>query len=156
LFDLVGVRGRDLNLGEEITIADLEAAMMRQNMAPDAVKPGDCVFLHTGWGSLWNKDNATFVKGEPGLGIPAAKWFIEKQVVLIGADTWAVEVVPNPDSSLAFPVHQELLAKNGIHIHENLDTAALAADGVWTFCYIMLPLLIKGATGSPGRPVALV
>jgi len=156
LFDLVGVRGRDLNLGEEITIADLEAAMRRQNMAPDAVKPGDCVFLYTGWGSLWNKDNATFVKGEPGLGIPAAKWFIEKQVVLIGADTWGVEVVPNPDSSLAFPVHQELLAKNGIHIHENLDTAALAADSVWTFCYIMLPLLIKGATGSPGRPIALV
>lgn len=57
---------------------------------------------------------------------------------------------------LAFPVHQELLAKNGIHIHENLDTAALAADGVSTFCYIMLPLLIKGATGSPGRPIALV
>jgi kynurenine formamidase len=156
LFDLVGVRGRDLNLGEEITIADLEAAMRRQNMAPDAVKPGDCVFLHTGWGSLWNNDNATFVKGEPGLGIPAAKWFVEKQVVLIGADTWAVEVVPNADSSLAFPVHQELLAKNGIHIHENLDTAALAADGVSTFCYIMLPLLIKGATGSPGRPIALV
>ena len=31
-----------------------------------------------------------------------------------------------------------------------------AADSVWTFCYVMLPLLIKGATGSPGRPIALV
>jgi kynurenine formamidase len=156
LFDLVAIKGRNLNLGEEITIADLEAAMARQRMPADAVKPGDCVFLHTGWGSLWNKDNATFAKGEPGIGIPAARWFIDKQVVLVGADTWGVEVAPNPDSSLAFPVHQELLTKNGIHIHENLDTAALAADGVWTFCYIMLPLLIKGATGSPGRPVALV
>jgi len=156
LFDLVAVKGRNLNLGEEITVADLEAAMARQRMAADAVKPGDCVFLHTGWGSFWNKDNATFAKGEPGIGIPAARWFIDKQVVLIGADTWGVEVVPNPDSSLAFPVHQELITKNGIHIHENLDTSALAADGVWTFCYIMLPLLIKGATGSPGRPVALV
>ena len=156
LFDLVAVKGRNLNLGEEITVADLEAAVARQRMAADAVKPGDCVFLHTGWGSLWNKDNATFTKGEPGIGIPAARWFIDKQVVLIGADTWGVEVVPNPDSSLAFPVHQELITKNGIHIHEDLDTAALAADGVWTFCYIMLPLLIKGATGSPGRPIALV
>jgi hypothetical protein len=66
LFDLVAVKGRNLNLGEEITVADLEAAMARQRMAADAVKPGDCVFLHTGWGSLWNKDNATFTKGEPG------------------------------------------------------------------------------------------
>jgi kynurenine formamidase len=88
--------------------ADLEAAMRRQNMAPDAVKPGDYVFLHTGWGPLWNKDNATFVKGEPGLGIPAAKWFIEKQVVLIGADTWGVEIVPNPDSSLGAIRHQHV------------------------------------------------
>jgi kynurenine formamidase len=53
-------------------------------------------------------------------------------------------------------VHQELLAKNGIHFHECLVTADLAADGVSTFCYVMLPLKIKGATGSPGRPIALV
>jgi len=77
----------------------------------------------------------------------AAKWLISKDLVLIGSDTWAVEVVPNPDSNLAFPVHQELLAKNGIHIPECLVTA----DGVYTSCYVMLPLKMKGATGSPGR-----
>ena len=64
-------------------------------------------------------------------------------------DRWGVSVVFVAVAAGAF-------AKNGIHIHENLNTAALAADGVWTFCYIMLPLLIKGATGSPGRPIALV
>jgi len=156
LFDFVGLKGRNLNLGEEITVADLEACITRQKMPADAIKSGDCVFLNTGWGSLWNKDNAQFTKGEPGIGLEAAKWFISKDIVLIGADQWAIEVVPNPDANLAFPVHQELIAKNGIHIHENLVTAELAADGVSTFCYIMLPLKIKGATGSPGRPIALV
>jgi kynurenine formamidase len=156
LFDLVGLKGRNLNVGEEITVADLEACMNRQKMPADAIKSGDCVFLNTGWGSLWNKDNAQFTKGEPGIGLAAAKWIISKDIVLIGADTWAIEVVPNPDANLAFPVHQELIAKNGIHIHENLVTAELAADGVSTFCYIMLPLKIKGATGSPGRPIGLV
>ncbi|HZV20905.1 MAG TPA: cyclase family protein, partial [Hyphomicrobiales bacterium] len=156
LFDLVAVKGRNLNAGEEITVADLEAAAARQKLDPASIKPGDAVFLNTGWGALWNKDNAAFVKGEPGIGLAGAKWFIDKQVCLIGADTWAIEVVPNPDAKLAFPVHQELLTKNGIHIHENLVTADLAADGVTTFAYIMLPLLIKGATGSPGRPVALI
>ena len=156
LFDVAGLKGRNLNLGEEITVADLEGCLSRQKVAADAIKSGDCVFLNTGWGSLWNKDNAQFVKGEPGIGLDAAKWLISKDVVLIGADTWAIEVVPNPDAKLAFPVHQELLAKDGIHIHENLVTSELAANGVWSFCYIMLPLMIKGATGSPGRPIALV
>jgi kynurenine formamidase len=156
LFDLAGLRGRSMNLGEEITVADLEACMAKQKMAADAIKPAHCVFLNTGWASLWNKDNAQFTKGEPGIGLDAAKWLIAKDVVLIGADQWAIEVVPNPDAYLAFPVHQELIAKNGIHIHENLVTADLAADGASTFCYIMLPLKIKEATGSPGRPIALV
>jgi kynurenine formamidase len=156
LFDLVGLKGQSLNLGEEIKVADLEACLARQKVSADAIKSGDCVFLNTGWASLWNTDNATFVKGEPGIGLDAAKWLISKDIVLVGADTWAIEVVPNPDEKLAFPVHQELIAKNGIHIHENLVTADLAADGVSTFCYIMLPLKIKGATGSPGRPIALV
>jgi kynurenine formamidase/sorbitol-specific phosphotransferase system component IIA len=156
LFDFAGLKGRSLNLGEEITVADLEGCLARQKMTADAIKPGDCVFLNTGWADLWNKDNAQYVKGEPGIGLDAAKWLIAKDVVLIGADTWAIEVVPNPDPNLAFPVHQELIAKNGIHIHECLVTSELAADSVYTFCYVMLPLKIKGATGSPGRPIALV
>jgi kynurenine formamidase len=122
----------------------------------DWLKPGDVVVFHTGWGRHWGKDNATFMKGEPGPGMEVGKWLIEKQVSVVGADSWGVEVVPNPDGNLAFPVHQELITKNGIFIHENLATEQLAADGVYQFCYMMLPLRIKGATGSPGRPLALV
>ena len=66
LFDFAGLKGRSLNLGEEITVADLEGCQARQKMTADAIKPGDCVFLNTGWASLWNKDNAQYVKGEPG------------------------------------------------------------------------------------------
>lgn len=156
LFDLVATKGRNLNLGEEITVADIEETAKKQGIAADGFKPGDCVFLNTGWGSLWNKDNATFVKGCPGIGLPGAKWFIDRKITLIGADTWPVEVVPNPDSNLAFPVHQELIAKNGIHIFENLNLAALATDKVYQFLFLLLPLRIKGGTGSPARPVAIV
>ena len=157
LLDIAGLRGRNLNLGEEITVADLEAALQRQSVpAADAFRPGDAVFIHTGWGSLWNKDNETYKKGEPGLGLPAARWLAERQVCVVGADSWAVEVVPNPDGNLAFPVHQEFLVRNGIFIHENLDLSGLVADQAWRFLYVMLPLRIKGGTGSPGRPLAIV
>jgi kynurenine formamidase len=156
LFDIASVRGRSLNLGEEITVADIKAAMTRQKVDEADIEPGDAHFFHTGWGELWGKDNDKFNKGCPGIGMEAAGWCISKQTCVVGADTWPVEVVPNPNSKLAFPVHQELIVKNGIFIHENMDFAEVARDGVSSFAYLMLPLRIKGATGSPGRPIAIV
>jgi hypothetical protein len=156
LFDIAGLRGRSLNQGEEVTVADLTGALQRQNVAADQLRPGDACFIYTGWGELWMKDNAKFNGGEPGIGLPAARWLAERQVCVVGADTWGIEAVPNPDANMAFPCHQELITKNGIFLHENLDLSGLAADRVYQFAYVMTPLRIKGATGSPGRPVALV
>ncbi|MEM7667847.1 MAG: cyclase family protein, partial [Pseudomonadota bacterium] len=110
--------------------------------------------IHTGWGSLWMEDNATFNSGAPGIGMKAAKWLVEKGVAIVGSDTWPVEVVPNP-GGLAFPVHQELIPRNGIFIHENLATERLVEAGVSEFAYIFSPVPIKGATGSPGAPLAV-
>ena len=63
---------------------------------------------------------------------------IEKQVALTGAYTWAT-VVPDPDRRLAFPVHAELLTKNGKS----------------QFVYIFATTPVKGATGSAGAPIAV-
>jgi kynurenine formamidase len=156
LLDIQAVKGRNMNVGEEVTMADVKAALAKQGIQESWLKPGDAVFFNTGHGALWNKDNATYGKGEPGPGMEVGRWLVSKEVTVVGGDSWGVECVPNPDGNLAFPVHQELIAKNGIFIHENLDTAGLAADKVYTFLYIMTPLRIKGGTGSPGRPVAIV
>jgi kynurenine formamidase len=75
---------------------------------------------------------------------------------VVGADCWGIEAVPNPDPNLAFPAHQELITRHGIFLHENLDLSGLVADRVYQFAYLMAPLRIKGATGSPGRPIAIV
>ena len=85
-----------LNMGEEISVADVQAALQRQGIAESSIQPGDGVFFHTGWSSLWMKDNAKFNQGEPGIGLDVARWCVAKQVALVGADTWATEVVPNP------------------------------------------------------------
>jgi kynurenine formamidase len=74
---------------------------------------------------------------------------------MVCADSWGVEVVPNPDESLAFPVHQLILPKNGIYILENIITEELAMDKVYEFAFVFAPLRIKGATGSPGNPIAI-
>jgi kynurenine formamidase len=68
----------------------------------------------------------------------------------------AVEVLPNPDRGMALPVHQHVLAEAGVHLIENLALDELAGDRVASFCFILLAIKFKGATGCPVRPIALV
>jgi kynurenine formamidase len=153
LIDVAAWKGQaTLAGGYEITRADIEGALKRQNTA---IRSGDAVFIHTGWGSLWVKDNARYTANAPGIGVGAAQYLVEREVALVGADTWAVEVVPNPDASLAFPVHQLFLPRNGIYIFENLATEDLARDSAYEFAFFFAPLRLKGATGSPGNPLAI-
>lgn len=155
LIDVAGQKGEMLDVGEEITVVDVRRAMRRQGMSEDNIQPGDAVFFNTGWGSLWKVDNERFNSGTPGIGLDVAEWLIEKEVVLAGADTWPVEVVPNPDPELVFPVHVELIIKNGIFLHENLDFTELIEDEVYQFAYIFVRIPITGATGSAGSPIAV-
>jgi kynurenine formamidase len=155
LLDMVALKGGMMDAGQEITSADIKAALQKQNMSEGDFKPGDAIFFHTGWGSLWMKNNDRFNSGEPGIGLDAAKWVVEKDLALTGADTWAVEVVPNPDKSLAFAVHAELQTKHGIHNHENLFFDDLIAAKKYQFVYCFAPAPIKGATGSNGCPIAI-
>ena len=133
----------------------MRAALDKQGLKEADIQPGDAVFFNTGWGSLWMKNNDRFNGGEPEIGLEIARWLAEKQVALTGADTWATEVVPNPDKRLAFPVHAELLTKNGIFNHENLFFDELIKDRKYQFVYIFATTPIKGATGSAGAPIAV-
>ena len=76
-------------------------------------------------------------------------------VVAVGADTAALEVIPFESKTEAFPVHQIFLTRNGIHILENIRLDHLAADKVFKFAFVMAPLPMKGATGSPAAPIAV-
>jgi kynurenine formamidase len=153
LIDIAGYKGvPQLEPSYEVTAADVRGAMQRQNLE---IHSGDVVLIHTGWGALWMKDNAKYTQTCPGLGVEAAQFLAGKEVTVVGADNWGVEVSPNPNASLGGPVHQLLLARNGIYLHENLNTSELARDNVYEFAYIFVPLPLKGATGSPGNPLAI-
>ncbi|MEO1492654.1 MAG: cyclase family protein [Pseudomonadota bacterium] len=157
MFDVMTLKGRMLDAGEEISVQDLKDCLAKQNMTEDDITKGSAVMWRTGWGEeLWMKDNARFNSGEPGIGVEAADWLAEKGISVGAADCWAIEAVPNPDPNLAFPVHQIFLAKHGIHILENVRLDHLAADGIYKFAFILSTLPVKGATGSPGNPIAVV
>ena len=153
LIDVAGLKGVEM-LGDtyEITVADLQQALAKQNLT---LQPGDAVIINTGWGRLYGKDNARFVKSTPGVGVAAAEWLAKQDPVLVGSDNWPVEVAPNPDKDLSLPVHQIFLVVNGIHILENLKLDELVARRIYEFAFVMQPLKIQGATGSTVAPSAI-
>lgn len=153
LVDVAGFKKADrLEVGYVITAADIEGALKAQGVE---VQEGDVVLFRTGHGKLWKVDNATYNSGQPGIGLEAARWLLKKKIVMVGADTWAVEAVPGEDPNRAFEVHQLLLNRNGVHILENLDLGGIAAARVYEFAFVFAPLRLKGATGSPGNPIAV-
>src|SRR5205823_11259332 len=102
-----------LDAGTLITEADLQAGLKLYNVT---LREGDAVFIHTGWGDLFQQfpaQNAKYNGAEPGIGKAAAAWLAGQKVVLVGTDTWAVEVIPSEDTNEAFPVHAMLLTDNG-------------------------------------------
>jgi kynurenine formamidase len=118
-----------------------------------APTPGDAVLFHTGWGEHWG-DPETYLSREPGPGIEVAAWLVEHGVALTGADTWSYGPVPAEDRP--FEVPQTLNVRHGVFIVENLDTAALAADGVREFALILTHPKLRGATGAWTSPIALI
>jgi kynurenine formamidase len=153
LIDVAGLKGVGmLPDAYEITVGDMQDALARQKLT---LQPGDAVLIHTGWGQLWGKDNARYVKSDPGIGTAAAEWLAKQDPMLVGSDNWSVEVAPNPDPQLSLPVHQIMLVVNGIHLLENMRLDELAAKQVHEFGFVIQPLKIEGGTGSTVAPVAI-
>lgn len=153
--DLSGLDGGDhLGAGRPIGKDDLRRALEQARLA---IEPGDVLCLRTGWGRYFMKDNARYISGEPGLDLAAAEWLTAQDVVAIGADTMAVEVLPGTSHPRSImPVHQHCLAEAGVYLIENLALEAIAAAGISSFCFMLAAVKFKGATGSPVRPIAIV
>ena len=116
---------------------------------------GDVVIFHTGWLAMADKDAAVFIDSQPGLGVSGARYLADKGVVAVGADTAALEVIPFEHSATSFPVHQELLTKNGVYILETLNTKALARNKVYEFLFVLGQPRFKGAVQMVINPIAI-
>ncbi len=143
---LVDVSHRDLGPGGVIDLDDIG------ELEP---APGDAVLFHTGWGSRWD-DAEAYLSGEPGPGLELAEWLASRGVALTGCDTWSYGPVPAEDPARPFEVPQQLNVCHGVFIVENLDTSALARDGIREFALILTHPKLRGATGAWTSPIALV
>ncbi|HEY0942588.1 MAG TPA: cyclase family protein [Steroidobacter sp.] len=153
LLDMAKHLGKQvLEPGTAINRAQIEAASKAQGVR---IERGDVVLLHTGWLNVADSDPQGFMKGEPGLGLEGARYLASLGVVAVGADNWALEAVPSEEPGVFFPVHPELLAKNGTYILETMDTRALAADGVYEFLFVLGQPRFVGSAQTIINPVAI-
>jgi len=135
-----------LDNGYEVSLSEVKAALTKQGIAEDEITPGDAILFNFGWWKNWPTD---FVMGDrrPRISMEVVQWLLEKQPSMVGSDAILDGEV--------FNAHVELTLKNGIFNLEWMDFEELAADKAYQFMFIFTPLRIKGATGSPGRPLAI-
>lgn len=126
-----------------------------EHLAGVTPEPGDAVLFHTGWGDRWD-DAEAYLAGEPGPGMALARWLAEREVGLVGCDTWSFGPVPPEDPDRPFEVPQWLNVHHGVFVAENLDLSALAAAGVRRFCLVLTHAKLRGASGAWTSPIALV
>jgi kynurenine formamidase len=137
--------------GHTISAQDLRDCLEELELV---LQPGDAVLLHTGWGRVYASDPEEYRRHRPGIGLDAATWLAETDVMLVGADTTGVETRPFPPGTLA-PVHQYMLRDHGIYFMEMLQLDAMITDHVTSFLLIVAPLQLTGGTGSPVNPLAI-
>jgi kynurenine formamidase len=148
LLDVAG--DRRLEPDYPITPEDLERA------ARTELREGDVVLVRTGFGALWSKPGEYL--HAPGVTAAGSRWLIERKVSAVGADNMAFDLMwadKDPELDATLPGHVLLLVRAGIPILENLNLEELAAAKAYEFLFVCLPLKMRGATGSPVRPIAL-
>ncbi|MEZ7004789.1 cyclase family protein [Streptomyces sp. AD55] len=142
--------------GYEITVADLEAT---ERLQGTPVGRGDVVLVRSGWGRRFDApDRDTYIghdSGVPGVGEAGAQWLAARGVHAAGADTIAFERLAPGAGHATLPAHRVLLVEAGIYIIETLDLEEIAAERVHEFTFVLSPLPLFGATGSPVRPLAV-
>ncbi len=148
LIDMAASLGKDpLDNGYEVSLSEVKAALAKQGIAEADITPGDAILFNFGWWRNWHTDLAMDGVRRPRVSMEVVQWLIEKQPSMVGSDTIL-------DGDI-FNAHIELTLKNGVFNLEWMNFETLAADKVYQFMFVFTPLRIKGATGSPGRPLAI-
>lgn len=139
--------------GTAFNTSEIQGAMKRQGIK--SIDKGDVVLFYTGWQKLIGKNNKRFISSGPGLGRDGARYLASLDVAMVGMDTSNFEVIPFENGAGLYEVHQILLAMNGIHILENMNTEELARDKAWEFLFTLGAPRITGGVQAIVNPIAI-
>jgi kynurenine formamidase len=159
--------GKAMNAGEYVTVKHVEDTIAKSRIKDRGILPGDVVLINTGWSDNYQDPDelGIYYTKAPGVSYNLVKYLSDKQVVGVGLDTWGVDTFADEDEygpernqnpeGIANPAHHYFLTQSGVHTLENFNLKGLAKDGVDLSCVIILPLMTKGSSASPLRPVAI-
>lgn len=153
LVDVAAYKGVDsLTDNYRVHSEDLKGALSRQGIQ---LKKGDVVLIRTGQARHY-QDAARYLHDYPGVSLEAVKWLVEEQgAMLLGADNLSLEAFPPERQDNWVPVHTYLLAERGVMFVEQMFLEDLSRDRVYEFAFIAASLKLRGASGSPMRPIAI-
>ena len=151
LLDMTAVMGQEIiPEGVAFNQPEIEAALKRQgNMK---INKGDIVIFYTGWHKLLGVDDKRNGTAHPGLGVQGARYLANLGVAMIGADTWALEVIPFENPGQVFHVHQILLAEFGVFILENAVAEQAIKDKVYEGMITVAPHRTTGSVQAIVSP----
>ncbi len=152
LLDVAGALGVEM-LEDEF---EIQPDHVKQTCATQgtSVRDGDVVLVRTGKFRQYAHDGEAYFASQPGVGPDAAIWLYDRGMAVMGTDTSGTEPLPFTDPNRT--THQVMIVERGVMLLEILDLEELAAERIYEFLFVCLPLRIVGATGSWVRPVALV
>ena len=136
---LIKIRKRP---NQQITKADI----INFEKKYEIIEEGQSVVFFTGWQK--NLKKKSFFIENPGLSTSAARYLVSKKVNMVGIDSPSIDI----GKDVRFPVHK-ILSKNNVLIVENLCN--LEKISSINFQFIVFPLKLKNATGSPVRAIAV-
>lgn len=150
LLDLPALRGASLAPGEQIAPSELLACEARQEVR---VGSGDALVLRVG---------RDLLGGDPSAGLPGLSWnclgyLYDREVALVCCDG---VTDPTGLDHRSPSVHTVGIVGMGLWLVDNAHleelAAACAGAGQWSFQFVVAPLRLKHATGSPVNPIALL
>ena len=151
LLDVADLKG-PLTKNYRITAKDLQLSLEKQDIR---LKRGDVVLIRTGQAQFY-EDSDHYLDNYPGISLDAVKWLVEDQeIMLLGADNLSFEAFPPEREDNWVPVHTYLLAEKGVMFIEQMYLEELSKDRQYEFAFIATSLKLRGASGSPMRPLAI-
>ena len=139
---------------EFIGVGDLEAALDEAGLE---LREGDAVLLDTGhYAETYDADDHelryAYLHSYTGLTADAAEWLAEAGVSNIGIDAPSIDHA-SAMRTKEYPAH-DVCADHRMLNMENMANIDRVAGERFTLC--AFPLKLKGGTGSPIRPVAIL
>jgi kynurenine formamidase len=149
LIDIAALRGSSLTPGDAIAPEELDTALDREGVATES---GDIIWIRTGLGRMNQRE------GRAGLDADCLPWLRDREAALLGSDGDS-DAAPTSLDEWGSPMHSVGIWKMGLPLVDNAELEPLAQTCErlrrWTFLCMVVPLPLRGATGSPVNPMAL-